>query len=327
LHNRGGVSKETTERILKAIEELNYQPNLMASRLKSTKEYSLAVLMPKATSEIPFWNEHIVGVDQAEKEISQFDVYTKVFYFDQNSETSFRERVDEIMDDTFDGVFMVPVFYEESLRLITDCKERSVPCLLFDTNIPGKDEASFIGQNAFDSGFLAAELLYYCLPGDSCVLIANVVKEHDNHLQFDKREEGFRAFFDQLTQPHSFELVKVESRQGMHAGFEEQLRQQITGNQRLKGIFTVNGVQHIAPVIEKHNVSGIKLIGYDIIPETVQYLQNGIINFIISQQPKMQAYEGIKLLYENVLLKKQLSKNYYLPIDIVMKSNLKYYTK
>ncbi|MCK8494861.1 substrate-binding domain-containing protein [Spirosoma sp. RP8] len=327
MHNRGGVSKETTERILKAIEELNYQPNLMASRLKSTKEYLLAVLLPKATADIPFWNEHIVGVTQAEKEISSFDVYTKVFYFDQNSKTSFQEQVDEIIGDTFDGVFMVPVFYEESVKLITDCKERGVPCLLFDTNIPDQNTTCFIGQNAYDSGFLAAELFSYCLPSDSCVLIVNIVQEHDNYLQFDQREEGFRAFFDQLPQPHSFELVKMESRQGMKEEFEDKLTKLIHANPRLKGIFTVNGVQHIAPIVEKQNLTGLTLIGYDIIPQTIHYLQNGIINFIISQQPKIQAYNGIKLLYENVLLKKQLNKNYYLPIDIVMKSNLKYYTK
>lgn len=299
----------------------------MASRLKSTKEYLLAVLLPRATPEIPFWNEHAIGVEQAEKEISQFDVYTKVFYFDQNSERSFQERVDEIMNDTFDAVFMVPVFYTESMRLIANCKEREVPCLLFDTNLPQQDTVSFIGQNAFDSGFLAAELLYYCLPPNACILIANIVKEHDNHLQFDKREDGFRAFFDQLPLPHSVELIKVESRQGMSPEFEQQLSHQLTANDQLAGIFTINGVQHVASVLTKRNGKGLKLIGYDIIPETVHYLQNGIINFIISQQPKMQAYEGIKLLYENLLLKKPLTSNYYLPIDIVMKSNLKYYTK
>lgn len=299
----------------------------MASRLKSTKEYLLAVLLPKATADIPFWNEHIIGVTQAEKEISPFDVYTKVFYFDQNSKFSFQEQVDEIINDAFDGVFMVPVFYEESLPLITNCKERGVPCLLFDTNIPGQDTPCFIGQNAYDSGFLAAELFSYCLPSDSCVLIVNIVQEHDNHLQFDQREEGFRAFFAQLPQPHSFKLLKVESRQGMNAAFEDLLHQQLNDNPCLKGIFTVNGVQHVAPIVEKQNLTDFKLIGYDIIPQTIHYLQKGIINFIISQQPKIQAYNGIKLLYENILLKKQLNKNYYLPIDIVMKSNLKYYTK
>ena len=209
----------------------------MASRLKSTKEYLLAVLVPMATVEIPFWHEHSIGINQAEKEINQFDVSTKVFYFDQNSETSFRERVDEIIQDTFDGVFMVPVFYQESLRLIVHCEEKFIPCLLFDTNIPNQAYASFIGQNAFDSGFLAAELFHYCLPADSSVLIINIVKEHDNHLQFDKRLAGFEAFFDQLPHPNSTKRIKFESRQGMNSAVEQELINQLNSIDSLAGAF------------------------------------------------------------------------------------------
>jgi LacI family transcriptional regulator len=37
LHNRKGVSKQTKEKILSIIEELNYEPNLLAQRLASRK--------------------------------------------------------------------------------------------------------------------------------------------------------------------------------------------------------------------------------------------------------------------------------------------------
>ncbi len=299
----------------------------MASRLKSTKKYLVAVLLPKATPEIPFWNDHVIGINQAEKEVSTFDVYTQIFYFDQNSEPSFFERVDEIILNKFDGVFMVPVFYEDSLRLIKNCQEQSVPCLLFDTNFPDQDQVSFIGQNAYDSGFLAAELLDHCLPAGSTILIANIVKEHDNHLQFEKREAGFRAFFAQHLYAKSVDIIKLETRQGITKGFEQELAELLRTTNKLKGIFTINGVQQVASVVDQHNWRDLKIVGYDIIPETVHYLQKSVIDFIISQQPKMQAYEGIKLLYENLLLKKPLKLRYYLPIDIVMKSNLKYYTQ
>ncbi|MDQ1085500.1 LacI family DNA-binding transcriptional regulator [Siphonobacter sp. SORGH_AS_1065] len=325
LHNRGGVSKETRERILKAIEELNYQPNILASRLKSTKQYSLAILVPRATDEIPFWHEHIVGVDQAEKEIRQFDVSTKLFFFDQNSETSFREKVDEIIADNIDGVFMVPVFYKDALRLLNSCQSRHIPCLLFDTNLPDLKEVSFIGQNAFDSGFLAGELLSHCLPEKGSILIVSIVQEHDNHLQFSKREEGFRTFFQQH-KPQVC-LHKFESRRGMTTEVEDLLLAELKDKTSISAIFGTNGIHHVAQVFEKHSIQTIKLLGYDIIPDTVHYLQKEYIHFLISQQPKTQVYEGIKLLYQNIILKQNLERNYYLPIDIVMKSNLKYYLK
>jgi LacI family transcriptional regulator len=46
LHNRKGVSKQTKEKILSIIEELNYEPNLLAQRLASRKILRLATLIP-----------------------------------------------------------------------------------------------------------------------------------------------------------------------------------------------------------------------------------------------------------------------------------------
>ncbi len=218
---------------------------------------------------------------------------------------------------------MVPVFYKEALRLLESCKSRHVPCMLFDTNLSDFKEVSFIGQNAFDSGFLAGELLSHALPTEGSILIANIVQEHDNHLQFSKREEGFRTFFQQ-NQPQ-VPLLKFESRQGMIPEMEDLLLSTLNQAPNIRAIFGTNGIQHIAQILEKHEKGNYRLLGYDIIPETIHYLKKEFIHFLISQQPKTQVYEGIKLLYQHILLKKNLERNYYLPIDIVLKSNLKYH--
>lgn len=49
------VSKETREKVLKAMEELNYQPNLMASSLKSTRSKLIGFVIPDIVN--PFYIE------------------------------------------------------------------------------------------------------------------------------------------------------------------------------------------------------------------------------------------------------------------------------
>jgi len=49
------------------------------------------------------------------------------------------------------------------------------------------------------------------------------------------------------------------------------------------------------------------------------------IDFLISQQPQKQAYQGIKLFYDHLILKKPIASSYFLPLDIVMKTNIDYY--
>src|SRR5690606_13846884 len=83
LNNRGGVSKATEAKILQAIEELGYKPNIFASRLKSAKEYRIAVIMPYATPEIPYWGHHRQGFDAALEELHPFGIKLEMLPFSQ----------------------------------------------------------------------------------------------------------------------------------------------------------------------------------------------------------------------------------------------------
>ncbi|MDP3433240.1 MAG: LacI family DNA-binding transcriptional regulator, partial [Bacteroidota bacterium] len=69
IHNRGEVSNATRDRILRIIDEMEYQPNLMASTLASKKTFSFALLLPEPISPESYWNKPMVGVRRAFQEI------------------------------------------------------------------------------------------------------------------------------------------------------------------------------------------------------------------------------------------------------------------
>ena len=321
MHNRGGVSKATHARILKAIEELNYKPNILASRLKSKKQFTIAVLIPKATDAIPFWYAHNKGFEQALAEFDQFGLNLDILTFDQNSETSFKKNTNKIIRGKYDGVFMVPIFYDETVKLLTHPKMSKIPVIFFDSNIPSQNNSSFIGQNSGDSGFLSASILNRCLMGTDDILIASISSKEDNHIQFLAREEGFRSFFEGSDR----QLYKYENKTGKVSDIEGEISAILKKRRSIKGIFATNGINKIAAVIHGLNKKDFRLIGYDLIDENVFYLELGVIDFLVSQQPDKQAYNGIKLFYEYFILKQGIQKTYYMPLDIVMKANLKYY--
>lgn len=91
------------------------------------------------------------------------------------------------------------------------------------------------------------------------------------------------------------------------------------------GIFVANSmVYSIAG--DLNNKGGlfrsIPLIGYDIIPKGLDLITNGTIDFIITQQPNEQGYRGIKTLYDNLILKKQIDPQIIIPMNIITKENL-----
>jgi LacI family transcriptional regulator len=321
INNRGGVSQATREKIMKAIEELGYKPNILASRLKSTKQYRIGILIPKDTPKIPFWSLHKEGFNSAMEELSPFGFHIEIFNFDQNDEISFKKQVDEILSDYVDSVFMVPIFKNETQRLVEYCNSKEIPVIFFDSYLPDLNYTSFIGQNSEESGYLAAELLNKCLIGNEKNLIVTLEQKDGNHLHFKKREAGFRLFYKNK----NIKLLKYEnSNQDINA-INNDLTQLLTLDSSIKGIFVTNGLDIVMPIIEKLDKINYKTIGYDVIEKNAYYLKNGTLDYLISQQPKKQAYEGLKLFYEYFILKNTLKKDYFLPIDIVVKSNLKYF--
>ncbi|MBX9851212.1 MAG: LacI family DNA-binding transcriptional regulator, partial [Cytophagaceae bacterium] len=84
LHNRSGVAQATKEKVLKVIEELNYQPNIIARCLVSKKKYVFAVLIPTPTEDNPYWNLHEAGIKKAEAEILQLGIFIERLPFNQS---------------------------------------------------------------------------------------------------------------------------------------------------------------------------------------------------------------------------------------------------
>lgn len=321
LNNRGGVSKATEAKILKAIEELGYQPNIFASRLKSAKEYRIAVIMPYATQDIPYWGHHQQGFDAAMHELRPYGIKLEALSFSQNNVLSFKDAVSKAILGNFQGILMVPVFHQDTERLLNATARKNIPVVFFDSNISGLGQLSFIGQHSGDSGYTAAEIMARCVPDQSEILIATIKKKDDNHLHFASREAGFSSYFKNK----NHRLITFENRVEDEQTIGKELLEIIQSSPALSGIFVTNDIHKLIRLLPTSALDKLCLIGYDLIDANIEYLKKERISFLISQQPQMQAYKGIRVLYEYLILKKKPSPEIFVPIDIITPTNIKYY--
>src|SRR5687767_14834661 len=88
LHDRGNVSEKVKERILRIIEDMEYEPNLMARALGTKKEYHFAALIgdPKYDT---YWLDPKAGIQKAAKEARQYGVKVTLFMFNPYDPNSF----------------------------------------------------------------------------------------------------------------------------------------------------------------------------------------------------------------------------------------------
>jgi len=321
IHNRSGVSEKTKKIIQDIIKELDYQPNIMARRLASNKVLNFAVLIPAESNETEFWAAPLIGIEQAESEIKQYGIKVEKYFFDLNDKKSFVNLTKKILKSSIDGVLLAPSFIDESLAFTKQCDQLQIPYVLINSDLP---TLCYIGPELFHSGYLSAHLANYAIRENGKVLIINISREIDNHHHLLRKEEGFRAYFAD----HAKELtiIKEDIRQTDYSSVAARLKDLLHDHPDAEAIFVTNSrVVSVARYLQESDQKKLLLIGYDYLKDNVAYLKNGLIDFLICQKPQEQGYRGIMALYQDMVLKVEVEKNYFMPIDIITKENYKFY--
>lgn len=326
IHNRGEVSKTTKDLILRIISEMEYQPNLLASTLASKKTFTFALLIPQPISAESYWNKPMAGIRKAFQEIQPYGVNIDIHLFKQSDSGTFIHESELILQNKPDGVVLAPFFSRESKIFTEQLQKLAIPYVFIDSNIKDSQKLSYIGQDSFQSGTLAAKLLDYSIPDNVSILILHFARGMDNLNHLVQREKGFYEYFKKNDPKGKKKLITLEIENPGDASFSDKMEEVLNAGDLVKGIFVTNSqVYHIAKYIERAKRSGIRIIGHDLLTENIEYLKKGIVDFLICQRPEEQGYNSVVTLFDHILQKKPVKTDNYTSIDIITKENVDYY--
>jgi len=325
IHNRPGVSKKTKEKIDVIIKELDYQPNILARRLASPKKLKLATLIPHVSKETNFWESPYQGILQAESEIKQYGVEIEKYFYDLDVKETFINQTETILKTSIDGILIAPLFVEESVRFTQLLREKEIPYIFINSDIPNVNSLSYIGPDLFHSGYVVAHLVSYLVNEESKILIVNIAKEFENNHPLLRIEEGFRSFI--RDNQKNFNILQTEIKQTDYDSVKSSLNSIFETEKTIDVIFvTTSRVFTVAKYLEEKGIGGNTiLIGFDFLEENVKYLQHGTIDFLICHKPKEQAYKGINILFQYLVSGINIEKSSLMPIDIISKENAGFY--
>tara|TARA_Y100000815_G_scaffold270668_1_gene295763 strand:- start:1104 stop:2159 length:1056 start_codon:yes stop_codon:yes gene_type:complete len=322
VHERGRVSPKTREKILKILKEVNYQPNIYARGLVLNKSYTIAALLPEF-EEGEYWELPTVGVLKAARELGHFGINLEILAFDQNSVSSFAEQANQVLKMKPDGVIIAPVINFEAIKLATKLKELKIPFNIIDSRLDIEGALSFVGQDAFQSGKLAAKLLSAEIQGSGIISIISIKNNENHNKTLQKRIDGFKSYFYDSELLSNITLKEHD--------IDERSKDWITtlsnacSRPNTRGIFVPSSkVHYVARVLEEKQMD-IKLVGHDLITNNMEYVKKGVIDYIIGQRPEHQGYIALDDFYKSLIGKTQVTGFKYLPLDIVTKENLMYY--
>lgn len=326
LHKRGRVASDVEKRVLEILAEMNYEPNLIARALGSRKIYHIAALIPDPACD-SYWREPQLGIEKAEDAIKQFGAQVHQYIFDPYDVSSYIDQAKKLTETNPDGVFLSPIFFHDTLPFFKEWRNKKIPFVLFNTHIAESGALSYVGQDSYQSGLLAGKLIHYGQPQPCTILILHIDEEIKNAAHLAKKEEGLRDYYQQHGLDQTYKVITAELNRPDQPGFKEQLYNIIDSERDLKSIYvTTSKSYEIAACLAHRRIDHIKLVGYDLLPQNIEYLNSGAISFLINQNPKGQGYWGIHQLVNHLVFKKKVPALKYLPLDLVTKENSSYYT-
>jgi LacI family transcriptional regulator len=321
IHKRGRVSRATEEKVRLILEEMQYKPNAFAQNLKRTRVFTFGILTPEPPQDGGYWEIPMAGIEKAGRDFQSYNIRTQAYHFDRYSEASFVEAGDQALADRVDGLVIAPVLPRATERFIT----KFPPGLAFvfiDSSVPTVEPLSFIGQDPFKGGVLAASLMKNIIREGMDVAVLRVLPE-DYHI--DQRAAGFIAHYRACGIAPVFTI----SMQGEESPslFTKRFAAQIESLPDLEGIFVTDASMHriVGALQEIRSDRKFRLIGYDLIPRNVRLLREGLIDFLISQKPDHQGYRSIDCLCRHFLFREKVENRIMMPLDILTRENIDYY--
>lgn len=179
FRNSYDISPETKARILSLARELNYQPNPLASSLRTQKSKTIAVIIPEIANN--FFTLAINGIESIAQGLG-YHVLIYLTHEDHEKEVAF---VSHLQSGRVDGVLMSISDGTKDCAHLDQLQEKGIPLVFFD-RVQENCSGARVTTNDFESGYLATEHLIK----KGCKKIAHLF--YNKNLSVDTlRKEGY----------------------------------------------------------------------------------------------------------------------------------------
>ena len=327
LHNRPSVSKEARDKVEKALEEMDYQPNMYASALAYNKTYNFICIMPKHESEA-YWQDVEDGAMCARDHRRDFQVNVEMMYYRRFNQSTFNKVTKECLEKKPDGVVIVPSTLDVTRAFTDKLHEENIPFIMLDSYMPDLRPLSFFGQDSFCSGYFAGRMLMLIASKEKeIMMMKQMLNGNVASKQQENRETGFRHYmrdhFPNVTITEVNLPLDVEREK-----YNDILEDFFTKHPDVHHCITFNSKAHlVGEFLLRSNRRNVQIMGYDMVNKNKECVKQGAISFLIAQHGYMQGYSSIDTLFQAIVLKKEVTPVNYVPIELLTTEKVEFYRR
>ncbi len=241
---------------------------------------------------LPYWETAIAGFKKA---AAEYGVTAKVAgpdnYDPQSELAEFQKAVAAkpagILVSVSDAVVMQPG--------IDAAVSAGIPVITMDSDAAGSHRLYFIGTNNLEAGRLGGRRIIEKLGGKGNVVFFTLVGQPNT-------EERLKGFRDVFTAYPGIKIAEVVDIKGDTIKAFDRTRQfvALTGPKKIDAFVCLDSASGklAADAIKRTGDTSRELLAWDVNPDTLQGIKDGVIDATVVQKPFTMGYVGLKALDE-----------------------------
>jgi ribose transport system substrate-binding protein len=236
-----------------------------------------------------YWNTVRAGAEAAAKEFN-----VNLNYIAPDYEKDVGEQIalmNKAIDRKVDSIVLAASDYNELVVSTEKAQVNKIPVIILDSEVNTNKITGTIATDNYEAGKKVAEKALELLGNTGEIAIINYIKGSGSA---DKREEGVLSV---LSKQPMVRLVAKEYSLSDEKLATEITRKILKENKDIKGLIALNGTTSngVAQVIEELNLTGkVSLVAFDCTPAEIEYIENGVIQATVIQNPFVMGYLGVK---------------------------------
>jgi LacI family transcriptional regulator len=327
FHDRSGINPETKEMILRKAKELGYRTNRLARTLSLKRTVRIGYIIPKGHGDRQdkgFFSNIEAGIASAYRELLDHNVRIagkKTEYFGIDPEMQIR-FIEEFVREGVDGLIISPEHRTSINPAIDRAVERGVLVVTVASDAPESRRMTCVSTNPYHNGQVAGDLMSNFLQHKGEVAIMTGSFSSTDH------QEKVRGFTEVVTSPpNRIEVAGVYETLDRQERVYSAVKAAVADFPGLAGIYinTATDEYGCRALMDAGKGGEIYLIGTDLLHEIVPYIEDGIMQAAIFQDPHRQGYRAVKILFDAVTTGKKSGPFDYVKPDVITKHNISYF--
>jgi ribose transport system substrate-binding protein len=262
---------------------------LITSCAKPYHERSERYVLVATNINLPYWKEAENGFLEAAQALGVRGELIGPTGYAPNAELGmFRDIVEQHPAGICLSAARPEIFREEIDKAVA----QGIPVICLDSDVPDSRRALYIGTDNFKAGRESLKRLAALVSGKKNIAAITISGQRN----LDDRVAGVA---DGLVNFPALKLTKILDDKGDARSAFDQVSELIQKKESVDGIICLEatGGSGAAEAVHRFNMEGkLPIVAFDADPETLDWIERGVIAATITQKPYVMSYYGLKFL-------------------------------